>query len=71
MKDLKLTFADPGQHDTNDLVQAIREFIRDARFIIEKVDEFNLSMKLARHYPKDAPIEKQTIGYKQSAGEGN
>jgi len=34
--------------DANWLMQSIREFVQDARFIIGKVDEFELSLKLAR-----------------------
>ena len=38
----------PGEDKPDDLVKAIREFLADARFIIDKVDEFNLSLKLAK-----------------------
>jgi hypothetical protein len=38
--------SDPG--DSNELAKCVREFIQDARFIIERVDEFELSLKLAR-----------------------
>jgi hypothetical protein len=56
----KLQTIPPIKHSesgANQLASSITQFVQDVRFIIAKVDEFELSLKLARQRPRSAPAQ--------------